>query len=285
MIDGGCRAVFAPTADPGRKASPALASRSCAGTTSRSALLSKAANAGSMEKHMPSSSSFVSPSIMYGGSCVARPEARCPVRWIKYSAVARVGDHLACCQVDLLARDSRPDGLEAGLPREPRRFRDDLALLVGWLADVDGAGGVRAVAVLDAAEVEDDPQPSRSSTGAAGSTRSKGGQRYGAVSGPARRESRGGAYGRGRLAWRGDDRRRGLRKLLGSPAYDRPGPSLRPAVCYRRRNRANRRPSPSIAQVADPPPPPSPAPPPPSPPGGRLAPAAALTPIARSRAS
>ena len=48
-----------------------------------------------------------------------------------------------------------PHRLEAGLLG---RAHDvvDLALLVGRLADVDGAGGVGAVAVLEAAEVEHD---------------------------------------------------------------------------------------------------------------------------------
>ena len=70
-------------------------------------------------------------------------------------AVTGVGDHLARRAVDLLALDARPHRLEAGLLRAPHELVD-LALLVGRLADVDGAGRVRAVAVLDAAEVEDD---------------------------------------------------------------------------------------------------------------------------------
>ena len=70
-------------------------------------------------------------------------------------AVAGVGDHLARGAVDLLAGDARADRLEAGL----LGAADDLvhlALLVGRLADVHGAGRVGAVAVLDAAEVQHD---------------------------------------------------------------------------------------------------------------------------------
>src|SRR6185436_2689417 len=70
-------------------------------------------------------------------------------------AVAGVGDHLARGAVDLLAGYAGPHGLEAGLLGAP----DDLvhlALLVGRLADVHAARGVRAVAVLQPAEVEDD---------------------------------------------------------------------------------------------------------------------------------
>ena len=70
-------------------------------------------------------------------------------------AVAGVGDHLARGAVDLLAGDARAHGLEAGLLRAADDLVD-LALLVGRLADVDGAGGVGAVAVLEAAEVEHD---------------------------------------------------------------------------------------------------------------------------------
>jgi hypothetical protein len=53
-------------------------------------------------------------------------------------AVARVGDHLARRAVDLFAGDPRADGLEAGLLGSPDAL-EDLALLVGWLADVHGA--------------------------------------------------------------------------------------------------------------------------------------------------
>ena len=70
-------------------------------------------------------------------------------------AVPRVGDHLPGGPVDLLARDARPDRLDArllGLPHDLVHLAD----LGGRLADADGAAGVRAVAVHQAAEVEDD---------------------------------------------------------------------------------------------------------------------------------
>ena len=70
-------------------------------------------------------------------------------------AVPRVGDDAPRGPVDLLALDARPHGLEARLLRSPDDLVD-LAFVVGRLADVDGAGRVRAVAVLDPAEVEHD---------------------------------------------------------------------------------------------------------------------------------
>ena len=70
-------------------------------------------------------------------------------------AVPGVGDHLAGDAVDVLACDARAHRLERGLLRAPGRSRD-LALLGGRFADVDRARRVRAVAVLEAAEVEHD---------------------------------------------------------------------------------------------------------------------------------
>src|SRR6185312_9256409 len=70
-------------------------------------------------------------------------------------AVPGAGDHAAGGAVDVLAGGAGADRVERGLLGEA----DDvvhLRLLLGWLADVDGAGRVRPVAVLRAAEVQDD---------------------------------------------------------------------------------------------------------------------------------
>ena len=98
-------------------------------------------DAGSIEKHMPGWSSFVSPSIMYGGSR-GQPDA-VSGSVDEVLAVTGVVDHLARHAVDLLALDARPHRLEGGALREPHELVD-LAFLVGRLADVDGASRVRA---------------------------------------------------------------------------------------------------------------------------------------------
>src|SRR4051794_10420032 len=75
-------------------------------------------------------------------------------------AVAGVGDHLASGAVDPLAGDPGADGLEAGLLGLAHDLVDR-ALLVGRLADVDGASRVGAIAVLEAAEAARSPRSSR----------------------------------------------------------------------------------------------------------------------------
>ena len=67
--------------------------------------------------------------------------------------VAGLGDHGACGAIDLLALDARADRLEPRLLRSPHDLVH-LAFLVGGLADMNRAGRVRSVAVLEAAEVE-----------------------------------------------------------------------------------------------------------------------------------
>ena len=102
---------------------------------------------------MPGHERLVSPSTMYGGSWVVTPMPW-PVRWMKYSPYPASVITCAGHPVDLLARDTRPDRLERGLLGRADDLVD-LALLVRRLADVHRAGGVGAVAVLEAAEVED----------------------------------------------------------------------------------------------------------------------------------
>ena len=68
-------------------------------------------------------------------------------------AVAGVRDHCARCAVDVLAGDAGAYRLECGLLGAADDL-ENVPFLVSWLADVDGAGGIRSVAVLDAAEVE-----------------------------------------------------------------------------------------------------------------------------------
>ena len=109
---------------------------------------------GSIEKHMPGSSGCVSPSTMYGGSCVVSADAVADAV-DEVLAVAGVGDHLRAARSISWQATPGPDGLEAGLLGCADDLVD-LALLVGRLADVDRAGRVRAVAVLEAAEVEHD---------------------------------------------------------------------------------------------------------------------------------
>ena len=75
---------------------------------------------------------------MYGGSWVVSPMPW-PDAVDEVLAVAGVGDHLARGAVDLLAGDARAHGLEAGLLRAADDL-EDLALLVGRLADVDACG-------------------------------------------------------------------------------------------------------------------------------------------------
>src|SRR5690606_24389032 len=70
-------------------------------------------------------------------------------------AVAGVGDDRAGRPVDVLAGGAGAHGAESGLLGGAYEVVD-AALLVGGLPDVHGAGGVGAVAVLQAAEVEDD---------------------------------------------------------------------------------------------------------------------------------
>src|SRR3954453_10594506 len=108
---------------------------------------------------MPGTRRCSSPSIMYGGSWVVTPMP-CPVRWMKYSPYpASV----------MTARAARSTSWQAapGPTAAPPACRDarflgsahdvvHSALLEVRFADVDRAGGVGAVAVLEAAEVEDD---------------------------------------------------------------------------------------------------------------------------------
>ena len=109
---------------------------------------------GSTEKHIPGTSGCSSPSIMYGGSCVVMPMPW-PVRWMNCSPYpASVITCRAARSISWQATPG-PDRLDAGLLRLP----DDLVHLAdlgGRLADAHGAAGVRAVAVHQAAEVEDD---------------------------------------------------------------------------------------------------------------------------------
>ena len=78
-----------------------------------------------------------------------------PVRWMNCSPYPASVITCAGGPVDLLAGDAGPDRLDAGLLRLPHDLVH-LADLGGRLADADRAGGVRAVAVHQAAEVEDD---------------------------------------------------------------------------------------------------------------------------------
>src|SRR6476660_9223966 len=103
---------------------------------------------GSIEKHMPGSSGCASPSTMYGGSCVVSPMPW-PVRVDEVLAVAGVRNHLPRRPVDVLAGDARAHGLVAGLLRALHDLVHP-ALLVGGLADVDGARRVGAISVLRA---------------------------------------------------------------------------------------------------------------------------------------
>ena len=70
-------------------------------------------------------------------------------------AIAGVGDHLAGHAVDLLAGDPGLDRLEGRLLGLAHDL-EHLAFLLGGLTDVDRPGGIGSVAVLDAAEVQDD---------------------------------------------------------------------------------------------------------------------------------
>ena len=91
---------------------------------------------------------------MYGGSWVVTPMPW-PVRWMKYSPYPASA---------ITARAARSTSWQAapgrtaskpGLLGRAHHVVDALLLGAG-LADVDGTGGVGAVAVLEAAEVEDD---------------------------------------------------------------------------------------------------------------------------------